>query len=320
MKLKKTLSIIMAATLSMFTITGCSAEGKNYSKELNNLTKWEATSTEFNGEVSVEANGANEKITFNGTGYMKGQTKGHMNFKFNSASGNIKLPDMDMYIDNGIAYMNKDYYVNNFTSNGIEAPKALKNIPSEYIGMDSGMDMNELVQLTKSPDYLSTLGTQFFGKNSDVEIPMKQNDREYTIDMNSDEMVDLASKAIVGLSENLDNSNSMLNLGLNEEMIKAIKDGIKDPSFKSMIEQVRPAIKGSNLSTKEKFTDDSYTANINMNLEVANTAKVSIKINTTSKKAAVKDVVVPVSKTVLTQEQFVNMMMPEEAQAQLQGK
>lgn len=320
MKLKKTLSIIMAATLSIFTITGCSVEEKNYSKEVDKLAKWEAINTEFNGEISVEADGLKENFKFNGEGYIQEQTKGHMNFKFNNASGKIKLPDMDMYLNNGLMYVNKDYYINNFTLNGIEAPEGIKNIPAEYIAIDSGMNVNALVELTKSPDYLSNLVTQFLGKNNDIAIPMKQNDREYSVDMNSDEIVDLASKVIGGLSENLDNNDSITSLGLNEDIIKQFKNNITDPSFKTMLEQAKPMIKGSTLSTKEKFADDGYTANVNMNFEIANTVKVTIKINSVSKKAESKDIEIPINKTVLTQEQFVNIIVPEQVQAQLQGK
>ncbi|MDR5588950.1 MULTISPECIES: hypothetical protein [Clostridium] len=315
MKLKKTLSIVMAATLSIFTIAGCSEQGKNYSKELNNLTKWEATSSEFTGEMSIEANGENENFTFSGTSYMKGQTQGHMNFKFNSKSGKINIPELDMYLDNGISYISKNYYTQNFTLNGIEAPKSISNISADYIGIDSGLDMNSLIELTKSPDYLSNLSTQLFGKNNDVEIPMKQNGREYSVNMDSDQIVDLVSKGISGLSENLDNSNSTFKLGLNEEMIKTLKEGVKDPSFKTMLEQAKPMLNGSNISTKEKFTDDSYTAEFNMNVQIAGMAKINIKVNSTSKKAEVKDVSMPVNRVTFTQEQFMNMMIPEDTQA-----
>ncbi|HBJ1647038.1 TPA: hypothetical protein LA462_001532 [Clostridium botulinum] len=316
MKLKKTLSIIMAATISIFTIAGCSEQGQNYSKELNKLTTWGATDSNFTGEVSMEANGENEKFTFSGTGYVKGQTQGHMNFKFNSASGKINIPELDMYLNNGISYISKDYYTKNFTLNGVEAPKSLENIPAKYIGIDSGLDMDSLVELTKSPDYLSTFATQLFGKNNDVEIPMKQNGREYTVNMDSDEIVDLVLKAISGLSENLDNSNSILNLGLNEEMIKTLQSSTSDPSFKSMLDQLKPMLKESSITTKESFTDDSYTAEINMNLQIANMAKINVKVNSTSKKAEVKDISIPISRTTFTQEQFMNMMIPEDLQVE----
>ena len=320
MKLRKTLSIIMAATLSVFTIAGCSQEGNNYSKELDKLAKWEATSSEFNGEISVEANGEKENFKFDGTGYISGQTKGHMNFKFNSESGKINIPNLDVYLDNGISYINKDYYEQNFTLNGAEVPEEIKNIPAQYIGIDSGVDMNSLMELTKSPDYLSNFATQLFGKDNAIEIPIKQNGREYSVNMDSDQIVDLVSKSISGLSQNIDSSNSMFNLGLNEEMTKALKDSVNDSSFKSMIEQIKPMLKGSSISTKEKFTDDSYTAEININIEVAGMAKINMKVNSTSKKAEAKDVSLPISRTTFTQEQFMNMMIPEDVQAQLQAE
>ncbi|WP_315078206.1 hypothetical protein [uncultured Clostridium sp.] len=311
MKLKKTLSIIMATTLSVFTITGCSSEAMSYSKEINNLAKWEATNSQFTGEVNVEAQGESEKITFTGTSYNKGQDQAYIELKFNDASNKINIPELKLYMDKGITYMNKSYYMNTFTANGGTAPTGLVDLPYEYIGIDSGMDMNAITEMTKSPDYLANLGKMIFG-DSKVELPLVKNGREYSMNMNSEEMMDLVSKAAKAMANNLDSSNSGLNLGFDAEMIKNIQTAVKDPSFDTTLNQAKALIEGSTLSTKEVFTDNDYKSEMNINLQIKDMAKVSIKVNTTSAKAEVKNIEIPASKTILKEDEFMNLIMPQD--------
>ncbi|MBW6410199.1 hypothetical protein [Clostridium weizhouense] len=311
MKLKKTLSVIMAATLSMFTIAGCSSEAMSYSKEINNLAKWEATNSEFTGEVNIEAQGETNKLTFTGTSYNKGQDQGYVEFKFNDASGKINIPELKIYMDKGIAYMNKSYYVNNFTANGATAPAGLVNLPYEYIGIDSGMDMSAIKEMTKSPDYLANLGKMIFGDNK-VDLPLVQNGREYSINMNSDEMIELVAKAAKAMVNNLDSSNSGLNLGFDAQTIKDIQKSVNDPSFNDALNQAKTLMQGSTLTTKETFSDKDYKSEMNMNLQIKDMAKISIKVNTTSAKAEAKNIEIPSSKTTLKQDEFIKLLVPEE--------
>ncbi|NFI02902.1 hypothetical protein FC959_00530 [Clostridium botulinum] len=311
MRLKKTLSIIMAATLSVFTITGCSSEAMSYSKEINNLAKWEATNSQFTGEVNVEAQGESEKITFTGTSYSKGQDQAYIELKFNDASNKINIPELKLYVDKGITYMNKSYYVNTFTANGGAAPTGLTDLPYEYIGIDSGMDMNAITEMTKSPDYLANLGKMIFG-DSNVELPLIKNGREYSMNMNSEEMMNLVSKAAKAMANNLDSSNSGLNLGFDAEMIKGIQTAVKDPSFDTTLNQAKALIEGSTLSTKETFTDNDYKSEMNINLQIKDMAKVSIKVSTTGVKAEVKNIEIPASKTILKQDDFMKLIMPQD--------
>ena len=47
MKIKKTLALIMTAALTVGTMAGCSQATLNYSKELSNTAKWEATTSDI---------------------------------------------------------------------------------------------------------------------------------------------------------------------------------------------------------------------------------------------------------------------------------
>ena len=83
MKIKKTLAIIMAAALTVGTMAGCSQTTLNYSKELSNTAKWEATTSNFTGTVNIDAKGVKEEITFTATGYAAND-QSYVDMKFNN--------------------------------------------------------------------------------------------------------------------------------------------------------------------------------------------------------------------------------------------
>ena len=54
MKLKRTVALIMGTVLSMASLAGCSQTTLNYGEELAKTAKWEATSSEVTGKISMD--------------------------------------------------------------------------------------------------------------------------------------------------------------------------------------------------------------------------------------------------------------------------
>ena len=96
MKLKKTLALIMTAALTVGTMAGCSQATLNYSNELSNTAKWEATTSNIEGTVNVDAQGIKEEITFTATGY-KAKDQSYVDVKFNDPSGKFNIPEIKAY-------------------------------------------------------------------------------------------------------------------------------------------------------------------------------------------------------------------------------
>ena len=57
-------------------------------------------------------------------------------------------------------------------------------------------------------------GKLIFGDNNNIDLPFVQNGREYTINLDANQTVDLAAKAIKAAGNNLDNINNTFKLGL----------------------------------------------------------------------------------------------------------
>lgn len=312
MKLKKTLSVIMAASLAMFSMVGCSQSTINYSKELSNTSKWEATTSNIQGTINVEALGKNTNFNFTSEGYSVGGDKAYVDMKFNDPTGKISIPEIKVYVDGGVSYINKSYYESIYTLSGQTVPAGLAKLDAEYIAVDSGIDMNEMKALVSQPDALIQLSKILFG-TTDIDLPYVQNGREYNLKLDANQTVDLVGKAAKAAVNNLDNINSNFKLGLTTDNIKEVKDSINDQSFESGLTQAKTLFEGSTITAKEVFTDNDYKQNIDISLLINDLGKMSIQVNSTSVKSEVKAIDIPTNTVKLTQEQLANLLIQEGA-------
>ncbi|HCW54684.1 MAG TPA: hypothetical protein DG753_13330 [Clostridium sp.] len=312
MKMKKNLAIIMTATMSLLTFTGCGQTTNNYMKEVTKTLEWEACSSESKGTLNLESKEAAQKvsISFASTAYKSGD-KSYSEIKFTDPSGVFNIPEIKAYADGATAYINKSYYEGIYTMMGQAVPEGLKNINAEYIAIDSGMKNMELNKMMTDPNEIIKLSESIFG-DSDIDLPYTQNGREYTMDLDSDQVVDLGVKGIKALSKNLDNVNNTFALGLNAEQIAEFKNQIVSEGFTQGITSIKDAIKGSTISSKEVFEDDKYTSNSNVNIEIKDLGKVSLVVNATSTKAEDKEISLPTSVAKFTPEQYAQLVGSEQ--------
>lgn len=308
MKFKKALALIMGAALSVASLTGCSQTTMNYADELAKTAKWEATSSEMTGKISIDAQGVKEDINFTSTGYCTGN-KGYAKVDFTTTNDtlNIKIPEIEVYVDNGTTYINKSYYESIYTSTGLSVPDGLKNLDADYIGVDSGIDVASLNSLTNDKEALNTLVKSIFGE-SDLDLPYTQNGREYTINLNSNDAVDLAVKGIKAAGNNIENINNTYKLGYTAEVLNQIKAAVNDPTFDQSVAGIKEAVAGSTITSKEVFADDKYTMDFGVNLLIKNFGSLSLTLNGTSAKSEVKDITIPAKSVKVTQEQLQTML------------
>ncbi len=304
MKLKRMLAIVMAAGLSIFSLAGCNVTTNNYVNELTKTTTWGATSNQVSGNINILQDGVNTNITFTGTGYNNGN-KGMSEITFNDPSGNVNIPKIKCYVDNNTTYINKSYFTELYALEGETVPSGLANINAEYIGIDSGMNIAEVQQIVNNPQKIMQFTSTLFN-NEDVDLPLKQNGRQYSVNMTSDEMIDYAMKLIKAGSNNLENINSTLGLNLTAEKIAAIKSGVNNSD--ETVAMVKTILAGSSVSGKQTFTDNSSSTSFNINLKIQNSASMAVSISSTSTKAEVKDIVMPTSTVKLTEAQFQQLL------------
>lgn len=311
MKLKKTLALIMTAALTVGTMAGCSQAILNYSTELSKMSKWEATTSSIEGTVNVDSLALKEEIKISATGYTAGN-QSYVDMKFTDPSGKFNIPELKAYSDGTTSYINKSFYEGIYALTEGTVPAGLTSMREEYIGIDSassGMDVNQIKALTSKPDSMIELGKLVFG-NSDVDLPIVQNGRQYTINLDSNQTVDFAAKAIKAACNNLDSINNTFKLGLTAEDISQMKTSVNDASFDAGLNEAKTTFAGTTITSKEVFADDSYTSDCNINLQIKDFGKVSLLLNTKSTKSEAKSITLPTSKIKLTAEEFAKISAP----------
>lgn len=313
MKLKRTLALIMTAAMTIGTMVGCSQTTLNYSKELANTAKWETMTSNIEGKVNVDVQGAKEEVTFTATSY-KVDDKAYIDMKFNNPSGKINIPEIKEYVDGNTIYINKSYFEGIYGMTGQPIPEGLAKIKEEYIEIDSsvvGMNLDQIKTLASQPEAMIQLGKLVFGENTNLDLPFVQNGREYTINLDADKTVDLSAKAIKAASNNLDKINTtFLGSKLTAENIAQIKTAVNDAQFDATLPQIKATLAGSTIASKETFTDNSYNADVNINLQIKDFGTVSIEVKATSTKSEVKAITLPTSKIKLSAEEFVKLTTP----------
>ena len=176
------------------------------------------------------------------------------------------------------------------------------------------METDELKTMMTDTDAIVKLSKSIFG-DSDIDLPYVQTGREYTMNLDSDQVVDLGVKGINAVSKNLENVNTTFKLGLTSDQIAEVKNQLADESFTQGVTAVKDAIKGSTISVKEVFEDSKYTSAVNVNIQVKDICKVSVTTNSTSTKAEVKDIAMPTSVAKFNQEQINQLLVPEQQAA-----
>lgn len=312
MKLKKTLALIMTAAMAIGTMTGCSQATQNLSSEISKTSKWEAFDINAEGKQNIEILGSNQEIKFTSTGYAT-KDKAYIDMKFNNDTSKYKLPELKEYFDGKTLYINKSYYEETYSLNGLAVPEGLSKIKEEYIGIDlqaMGIDMNKLRLFMVNPDSMTKLCQLVLGNNNGLDLPFVQNGREYALDLNSKQIVDLATKAVNAGSSNLENAsnlenlNNTLGLKIKSEDVKAFKAAFDSAGYDTKLE-------GSTANLKYTFTDNSVTLNYNFNLQVKDLGKFGVDMKTTSTKSALKELTFPTSIIKLSPEELVKLTIPK---------
>ncbi|OOM79368.1 hypothetical protein [Clostridium sp. BL-8] len=310
MRIKKTLAFIMAAALTVGTMTGCSQATLNYSKEIANTAKWEAATSNFEGTIDINAQGISKEIKFTSTGY-KAKDQSYVDMKFIDPSGTLNIPEIKAYNDGTTAYINKGYFEGIFALTGQAVPEGVANIKEDYIGIDlasSGMNVNQIKAFSE-PDGMVQFAKLVFGENNDLDLPFVQNGREYTINLDADKTVDLAGKAIKAASNNLDNINSTFNMRLPAESLAQIKTAVNDASFDTQLNNLKETLAGSTITSKEDFTDSTYNDNFNMDLKIKNFGTISLVMKAASAKSEVKTIDFPTSTLKVTQDEYIKLLI-----------
>jgi len=319
---KKIIAIVMTVLMLLGTV-GCSTEGLSLYEEMKKPSAWEAVESKGTVVVSVDAAGEKVNVSANFSGYVNTKEQQAYidmqisQFEVSGIKSDVKFAPVKMYLDKKTVYISKTYFTDLFAVSGAPVPQAFANIKADYIGLDtSAVTTGQIMQITPidQENVLKLVEKMFIG--SEVKVPITQKGREYTIALDSKQMVDLSVGFLKEMMNNVDEINKISNTGFTQKDIDAQK-----AQFETALEQgtvmLKPIIDGSKLTLKYTFEDNKYKQNLEANIKVAfGGESVSMNIVTTSEssKIAKKAIVLPTSKVVYTMDEFMKLLMPVYAQ------
>ncbi len=145
-----------------------------------------------------------------------------------------------------------------------------------------------------------------------MDTGMKQDGNKFTLDINSDKMVDLTDAYIKAMIENIDKIPEALMQGQ-----PAISEQDKQQALEMYTAFVAPykqiikdSIKGSTYSELTVFEDDKYTQTASFDLKTSE-GDAKLKMSSVSNKKDQMEIKLPSSVKVLTQDEFNELVMPE---------
>ncbi|WP_028829077.1 hypothetical protein [Proteocatella sphenisci] len=356
--MKKKIAVLMSILVMFSSITGCSTQQKAYFDETEKMAKWESTKSEITGNMVMkvpitpvlrEGEYQTQELKFEtinfdivAEGYTLSEdggnsTKAYVKMDLNSDKDLIDIKDIKIFVDNQNIYISKNYFDAIIKASGQPLPEGLKKITQEYIVLNSSLDtagmteeemaantqyqaMNEYIKSMTSSEKREKVLVKA-SKIMDLlefNIPVNKSGRTYTINIKSDQMIDMSIKSIDKVFANTDQILKIMDLGPEFKMTKEEIAEFKkqyDETGKTQVFQgmtvAKEMIKGSEITTKETFTDSTYQSEIGMKFTLRDMMDMNLTMIQKAKKIEKQEIVIPEIKNAISMEKYMEAAMPE---------
>lgn len=340
--MKKKILTIFLVLIAAITLGACSANTTAYLDASQKVANWKGSKVtgqlEYNVEVKNPETQEVMKIKFpvSLTGEQVGKDKAHvlMNLDFTNlkkeiakvsksqeeiAGLNKDVPDkikMDLYVKGNEVIMSKDIFALGSGS--------FNDIKEDYISIadeENGLSP-KAAQYFNSEEFKTDLIKLMDLASKDIkqEIDFKVEGNTYTLNANSDAIIDQFIKSADGVMKNWDAvSTSALaivdkaGLPMNDEERKDFKELNKEykaEDLKEAAKGVKEMIKGSNISQKTTFEENKVIQDLAMQFNFAEFVKVSVKGKVNTVKDENVKINFPTSVKKLTTEEYMKLIMP----------
>lgn len=276
-------------------------------------------------------------VTFDGKGYTlnsKDQgSKAFVTLNMKSDENVLDIKDVKIYVDQDKVYISKNYFEGIMKASGTELPESLKTVKQEYVLLDSSVSatdassspeyqaMENYIKAVTAPekkDEMMANLTKAMNK-IDFDIPVVKSDRTYTISLTSDQIIDKTTKSMDNIVNNAEELVNLLGLKdiakLTKEDYAELKKAYNETGKAEMTSGMNIAkemLKGSSITTKETFGDNSYVMDFNLKLVAKDMMEMEMKMNETSKVVEKRTITLPKAENSINFEKYMEMMMPEE--------
>ncbi len=312
MNVKRKVIALLSLVIMLFSMVGCSNEGLALIKELNRVNAWETNALAVNVSLSGEAEGTKLGIKVDVTGWVNQKTlQGEMeiNIKEIEVDGEVvdtNLSPFKVLIDHEVVYISKSLFTEAFTLEGQPIPKKLNDIQADYIGFETATtESTPRMDANKANDLLMKLI-----EKAKMDVTVKQDKKSFTIEMNSDQLVDATVAILNAAMDDIDALNAIVPTGMTQEEVDKEKEEIQ-AMLVAAKNEIKPSLSGINLKLTYNFEDNKYTSGVDMNFEITDAGQkaiVQMKVNGTTSNLGEKEFILPKKVVKLTMEEFYNLM------------
>lgn len=321
--MKKKVLALLTTLFMLFSFTGCNTEGISLAKELDKVANWEAIDESGSMNIDMTVAGESVKLAADYVAYsnqkdlqmemtLTPKSVEASGIKLDLTQGTYKLSPIKMYMDGMKFYVSTSYITELCGFVGVDPSTAL-DVSKEYLALDltafmesSGLNLEELKK--------SSASSYATYEDFDIQLPIKQDGRKYTLELTADQMVDTFFGLVI---ESIDSQSELLKetykaMGLTDAQIDEVLAQVKMVYGDETKAVVKPAIKGSTAKAVFNFEDDKYTTNLSAAIKVTvegESININMTMNDTVKKASKKATTFPTSVKTYTMEDLMSLTM-----------
>lgn len=340
--MKKKSIFILSILIFTLALSACSPEGLSYLNDIQKVQKWEAMEQELKTVVNVKLPKAelesgelkelkemgieipeNYKITIDSKGYSNNdienpESKMIMNIK--DESGLFNIENVEILVNKESIYVSKNYF-----ETLLSLDENLKSqIPEgiKYFSLSTGMDSEEYLKIAKlanSSDYVKEMSVVL--KSLELDLDIKKENNTYTIELDSDKLINLVEQSINNFFKNpnkiIDALKEVKALGVDKEELDLLKESFKEfdkeslGEMKTFMNEAKAKIKGSTVKIVETITDNTYDSKSDLNINIEGFANAKIDSTTKTNKAGKQIITFPKKEDVADYAEFMESITPK---------
>lgn len=302
--MKKTL-LITLLIISMLAVVGFTPLGESYWGEVKEIYEWGAMKgeTEAEFDLSIPEMGINYQYKI----YIDSQSNlddfnAYSKIKVQDLEGKLVFPVIEMYTYGSDLYINTEAVLAILSVAGIS--DGVK-IDEEFIMLKNevGVEVNSDI-LNDALDFLRNM-------DLGIDLDMIKEGNTYTLELESDELIDLIDAYMKYVIENIDKMPASLTQGQGILITEAEKQEALE-SYNAFINQYKDMAKlfakGSTLSMQATFEDDEYDESFELDIKTP-LGKLRMASAATTSKIEATSFELPTSVKVVTAEELAELMI-----------
>ena len=294
--MKRTLVVVLVIVSMLSTLSFASAD-TNYWNDMRSVYEWDGVESDQKMEISIDVYdefSGQYKIDMFSIGNLEDYSS-YVELFVGDVNGELNIPDIKMYTNNSDIYINKEAILALLSAMDLAEDVDIKE---EYI-----LFRNETSNVDINRDFIYEILAFVEDMDLGVDLGMVQEGNTYTLELDSDKMIDLLDAYMRYIITNIDNlPEEFMQPGMEisaEEKAEVLRE--YNENVGPYKEIAKEFLKGSYYKSKTTIEEDRYGSDMETFIK-APMAEVKITSIANSKKIDLPEIQFPTSVKVVTEE------------------